>query len=154
MNSAQRLSAALAVVALVWLGLVVGVSFIATPAKFLAPTLDLSTALDVGRHTFGVFAIVERAAAIALGVLLLLVRRDVTVVLPGAVIVLSLAAEQLWLLPLLDARVEVIMQGKVPQPSALHAAYVALEGLKLVLLSGLAWASFRRILREPFVGQR
>lgn len=154
MNSIQRLPAALAVVALVWLGLVVGVSFIATPAKFLAPTLDLSTALDVGRHTFGVFAIVERAAAIALGVLLLLARRDVTVVLPGAAIVLSVVAEQIWLLPLLDARVEIIMQGEMPQASVLHFIYVALEGLKLVLLSGLAWASFRRMLREPLADRR
>jgi hypothetical protein len=33
----------------VWAGLLLGVSFVATPAKFLAPTLGLAQAWDVGR---------------------------------------------------------------------------------------------------------
>lgn len=48
---------------LVWAGVVIGVSFLATPAKFLAPTLTLPVALYVGRHTFGVLRPVEIAWA-------------------------------------------------------------------------------------------
>jgi hypothetical protein len=144
MDSAHRVEPALSIVALVWLGLVVGVSFIATPAKFLAPTLELAVALDVGRQTFGVFAIVEIAAAITLGLLLLFARRAIAVVLPGALVILVVVVEQLWLLPLLDERVEIIIQGGVPEASALHNVYIALDALKIVLLIGIAWVSFPR----------
>src|SRR5690606_35153067 len=48
--------AALAFVTLLWLGLLLGVSFLATPVKFAAPTLTLAVALDVGRVTFGLFS--------------------------------------------------------------------------------------------------
>ena len=40
------------VLALVWFGVLAGVSFLATPIKFMAPSLSLSVALDVGRQTF------------------------------------------------------------------------------------------------------
>jgi hypothetical protein len=147
MHSAHRVRPALTVVALVWLGLVVGVSFIATPAKFLAPTLDLAVALDVGRQTFGVFAVVEIVAATTLGVLMFFARREAAIVLLGAFVVLAVTVEQLWLLPLLDERVEIIIQGGVPEASALHGVYIALEGLKIVLLIGLTWVSFPRFAR-------
>src|SRR5690606_9509596 len=42
----------LAVASLVWIGALLGVSFLATPVKFLAPSLTLPVALDVGRQTF------------------------------------------------------------------------------------------------------
>jgi hypothetical protein len=144
-GSLHRVGPALTIVALVWLGLVVGVSFIATPAKFLAPTLELAVALDIGRQTFGVFAIAEITAAITLGVLLFFARRQLAVVLLGALVVLVVAVEQLWLLPLLDERVEIIIQGGVPEASALHGVYIALDGLKILLLTGLAWVSFPRV---------
>lgn len=34
--------------AVLWAGLLLGVSFLATPVKFLAPSLSLPVALDVG----------------------------------------------------------------------------------------------------------
>lgn len=43
------------VAATLWLGPLLGVSFLATPTKLLAPSLILPVALDVGRHTFSVF---------------------------------------------------------------------------------------------------
>ena len=55
MNGADRdRRARLAVTLLAWLwaGLVLGVSFVATPVKFLAPSLSLADALAVGRVTF------------------------------------------------------------------------------------------------------
>src|SRR5690606_22365267 len=53
--SRERSDAAVAVfaiVSLVWIGALLGVSFLATPVKFLAPSLTLPVALDVGRQTF------------------------------------------------------------------------------------------------------
>ena len=54
---------------LVWAGLAVGVAFVATPAKFLAPSLSLPVALDVGRHTFAVYDRIELALVATLVVL-------------------------------------------------------------------------------------
>ena len=44
---------------LLWAGLTLGVAFLATPAKFLAPSLSLTVALDVGRQTFHLYNRVE-----------------------------------------------------------------------------------------------
>src|SRR5690606_30735313 len=51
----------LLLLAVLWTGLLLGVSFLATPVKFLAPSLSLPVALDVGRQTFMVFNWVEVA---------------------------------------------------------------------------------------------
>ena len=55
----RKWTAGLFAVAMFWLGLLIGVAFLATPAKFLAPSLSLPVALDVGRQTFYVFNKVE-----------------------------------------------------------------------------------------------
>ena len=47
------------ILATFWAGIVIGVSFIATIAKFDAPSLTLPVALDVGRHTFAPLARIE-----------------------------------------------------------------------------------------------
>jgi hypothetical protein len=58
-NSQRRILHAPSALALLWAGMLIGVSFLATPAKFLAPSLILPVALDVGRQTFGLFSLVE-----------------------------------------------------------------------------------------------
>jgi len=42
-----------------WIGLLVGVGFIATPTKFQAQSLSLPVTLDVGRSTFAIWNNVE-----------------------------------------------------------------------------------------------
>ena len=37
---------------LLWAGLAIGVAFLATPAKFLAPSLSLTVALELGWDPF------------------------------------------------------------------------------------------------------
>ncbi len=64
-----------------WIGLLIGASFLATPAKFLAPSLSRAAALDVGRHTFAIFNKVEWLPAATLFVVLL-VRRGTASLLP------------------------------------------------------------------------
>src|SRR5699024_5442989 len=45
----------LTLVALIWLGMLLGVSGLATPIKFQAVSLTLPVALDVGQTTFAAF---------------------------------------------------------------------------------------------------
>lgn len=53
-------------ISLRWLGLLIGVAFLATPVKFLAPCLTMAVAFDVGRYTFAAFNKVEWLCAVAL----------------------------------------------------------------------------------------
>ena len=55
----------------IWAGLLLGVSFIATPAKFLAPSLPMAQALDVGRWTFHVLGLIEWGFVAVVGLLIL-----------------------------------------------------------------------------------
>jgi hypothetical protein len=122
----------------VWAGVLLGVSFIATPAKFLAPSLPMAQALDVGRWTFHVLSLVEWGFAAASATLLVAAWRTGkvhgSIVALIAVVVLVMAAETFALRPLLDARVLQIMKGEIVSPTPLHKAYIALEGLRFILI--------------------
>src|SRR5690606_31320182 len=141
--------AALAAIACGWIGLVLGVSFLATVAKFNAPSLTLPVALDVGRHTFAPLARTEWALALLLGASLVFGALTPFRVAVLAVIAAILLGQALWLLPALDARVDTIMGGGTPQPSSLHLAFIAGETVKLLLLLSLAASAFRHLLPSP-----
>ncbi len=117
---------------LIWAGLVIGVAFLATPAKFLAQSLSLSVALEVGRHTFGVYNSVELVIVVGLLIVGAAARQRgrwyLNLLGPAAVVVL----QGLWLIPALDLRVSMIQAGQAP--SSLHTAYIAVEALKVLWL--------------------
>ena len=116
----------------IWLGLVVGVSFVATPVKFTAPSLDLPTALEVGRVTFRLLARIEWVLALVLVGLTWGRRRS----LPwsGVVVLAVVALEAIWLLPSLAARTDAIRTGATPPGSSLHTVFIAAEVLKCLAL--------------------
>jgi hypothetical protein len=124
-------------VAILWLGLLLGVSFLATAVKFQAPSLDLPTALDVGRVTFALFSKVEWVLCGLLLVSALLARSRTLWLAAGLALGILLTAEALWLLPALDARVGQIIAGQRVPASSHHFLYIAAEGLKAVLLVAL-----------------
>jgi hypothetical protein len=49
----------------VWLGMVLGISFLATPLKFRAPGVDLRICLAIGRLVFGALNAAEIVLATA-----------------------------------------------------------------------------------------
>lgn len=131
-----------AVLAVLYAGLMLGVSFLATPVKFLAPSLTLPVALDVGRQTFMVFNWLELLCSLALFVLTALAGRR-RLLIPAASIAVLVLFQTLWLLPVLDARVGIILQGDQPPASQLHNLYIAVDLLKLALLVSVAVIGFR-----------
>lgn len=139
---------ALAIVVL-WIGLLAGVSFLATPAKFLAPSLTLPVALDVGRHTFAIFNEMEWLLAVAVLVVVLLSWPRSGIVIAGSVIAaLLIALEAAWLLPVLDQRVGLIIAGQQPPASNLHNVYVGIEVAKLLVLVVISFVIGRRLTRR------
>lgn len=138
-------SRALVAVCFGWAGLLLGVSFVATLAKFSAPSLSLPVALDVGRHTFAVFNKVEWASAFCLLSALFGARPAVWMNVICGVIVGLLAAETFWMLPILDARVGMILAGRMPPPSPLHIFYAGADTLKLFALLAVGVGVLREL---------
>jgi hypothetical protein len=139
--------------ALIWLwaGVLIGVSFLAAPAKFAAPSLSLPVAMDVGRHEFGVLNLVEIGLAIAVLALAALARPARTIWLGLGIAALIVAAQTVWLLPLLAARAALIIQGGTPPPAPWHRLYAGAELLKLLTLLVTGWLMLRALIKAEGV---
>ncbi len=134
-------------VAYVWLGLVVGVSFIATPVKFRAESLTLPVALDVGRTTFHLFGKVEWALTVILAVAAYLVRDQLSLAdwaLVGLVVMI-IVLQGGWLIPRLDVRVAAVIADQPLPPSHLHTVYAGAEAVKAIALLLLGLWSARNL---------
>lgn len=141
---------AAAAIALVWLGMVLGVSFLATPVKFVVQDLSLPVALQVGQATFNLFAQVEWALGLLLLVAAWFGRNRLLPFLLAAALCGLLLLQALWLLPVLDARVNMIVAGQMPPASSHHMLYGWLEAVKAILLVALAFAAvWRRYAATP-----
>lgn len=132
------------VVSLLWLGMLIGVSFIATPVKFVVHDLTLPLALQIGQATFALFARVEWGFALVLMTAGMANWRTRPLTLALCAFIGALVAIQaVWLLPALDARVAVIVAGGAPPPSPHHLAYASVEAAKAIVLATLAALSVR-----------
>jgi hypothetical protein len=133
-----------AVIALVWLGMLIGVSFLATPVKFVVQDLSMPVALQVGRATFALFSRVEWLLAAALLFAAGWRWRTRPVVLTLAVATgAAVLAQGAWLLPALDVRVAMIVAGGTPPASPHHALYAGIEAMKAIALAVLAAMALR-----------
>jgi hypothetical protein len=130
-------------ISLIWLGMILGISFLQAPLTFRAPSVTLEIGLDIGRLVFGVFNKVEWALALATAILVVIVRQKDRLLILLAVVWSSLALQTFWLLPILNNRVELILQGQTPAPSYVHTIYVVLEVLKAVALAVYGFWVFR-----------
>ncbi len=131
---------------LFWLGLVCGVSFLATPVKFQAPSLTLPTALEVGKVTFHLLSKIESALAVLLVVVCFVtvsnMGRYYSMMITSGLCLL-VVLQLFWLRPVLDERLELIVKGIEVSPSFHHSWYIGLEVIKVLLLLigalGLFW---------------
>lgn len=141
-------NAATACVALFWAGMLAGVSLLATPVKFEAASLSLPVALEVGKVTFATFSKVEWLLSAVLAVAALLARSSKLTAVLAALVVVAVAFEAFWLLPVLDTRIDAVIAGS-PLPSSWHhLAYAVIEVVKLVLLCAVALLALRRLAKR------
>jgi hypothetical protein len=129
---------------MLWAGVVIGVSFLAAPAKFAAPGLSLPGAMEVGRREFGVLNLGEIALAVVTLALAAYARPERTIWVGLALAAVIVAVQALWLLPVLDARAELIIRGETPAPAPWHALYIGAELLKLLALLVIGWLALWR----------
>jgi len=117
-----------------WAGFVCAISFMEAWLKFTAPGVSLSIGLGIGRIVFRALNIVEWILAIV--ILINMVRQrelGLAEALP-LICVFMLILQTVWLLPALDDRAELIVQGQLPDASLLHYYYVVAEVIKVVCL--------------------
>jgi Domain of unknown function (DUF4149) len=135
---------ALGALIMLWAGVLIGVSFLAAPAKFDAPGLSLPVAMEVGRREFGALNLAELVLAVVTLALAAYARPERTIWLGLGVAAVIVLLQWLWLLPVLDARAELIIQGETPEPAPWHALYIGAEVLKLLVLLVTGWLALRR----------
>ncbi|WP_210247464.1 hypothetical protein [Neoaquamicrobium microcysteis] len=125
--------------------MLLGVSFLATPVKFQAPSLELDVALDVGRVTFDIFSKIELGLAALLVIATFFPRAPRAEMVFTAVAVLVVSIQAFWLLPVLEMRVEAVISGEPLPPSPHHLAYTVLEAVKAVTLVAVGLVALFRL---------
>ena len=131
-----------------WVGLIVGISFIATPVKFRAENLELGVALDIGRHTFNLFNSIEWILLLALIVLFLIRTSSKLQLWPVAALLVIVLLQTFWILPELVARTEAVIEGNPMPPSFHHNFYAVLEVIKLLILMYISIKMFISVKLE------
>ena len=133
----------------IWFGMVLTISFMEAPLKFQAPGVTLPLGLGIGRLVFFVLNKME----IVCGLLLIFAfwrersnTRLETATLGTALLILLL--ETVWLLPVLDARAELVITGAEPPFSQMHLIYIAFDATKVIALMTLGIATLRHYLKE------
>ncbi len=122
------------VIALLWSGMIIGISFLESWIKFQTPTLTKPVGLDVGRTVFSAFHKTQYGVMIILIITGLMVHLLLWYWLILAAIVFIFILQGLWIFPYLSRRVDMILAGNKPSNSHMHFTYGILEIIKLGLL--------------------
>ncbi len=111
-----------------------GISFIATPAKFLVPDYSVVQLLQQGKITFGICNKIERVIY-AMAIAYLYICPDAIGHVFIILLLLLILLDTLYLLPRLDARLKQIVNNvnALAKPSKAHHLYVVGEIAKLCL---------------------
>jgi hypothetical protein len=124
---------AASMIAAIWIGLILGVSFFAAPIKFTAVGIGLEQLLAVGKVTFQAFSWIE------LSTFVLLVCASLKNLTRGVVIgifllCLLLLIQKFGILPGLDTELDRTVAGETVATTNLHFIYVAIDCVKLAIL--------------------
>jgi hypothetical protein len=126
---------------LVWCGCIIAISFVESWLKFRAPGVTLPIGLGIGKLVFGALNKMEWlfAAVILITYFLHKPQVDAISLILFALALLLLIIQTFWLLPMLDARANMVISGKQLQSSSLHWYFVVAEVIKVgsLLILGL-----------------
>lgn len=118
-----------------WIGFVCAISFMEAWLKFRAPNITLPLGLGIGRLVFNALNKVEIVFALVIILNIAWKGEPLNIQMLFLFLpILILIVQTIWLLPALDARAELHIQGKEVEKSFLHVYYVGMELLKVVFL--------------------
>ena len=129
----------------VWIGFVCAISFMEAWLKFRAPGITVPLGLGIGRLVFNALNKVELVFAL---VIIINIFWNTTEILKWqnlafAIPLTLLFIQTFWLLPALDARAELYIQGQIVPPSNLHFYYVGIELVKVASLTFFGLTLFK-----------
>ncbi len=133
---------------LIWAGMLLGISFLEAPVKFTAPSLTLPVGLDVGRHVFQAFNKVEIVFGTLLFILIVRSKLSPIINILFAFVIFLLILESVWLLPVLDERVLIIIAGGVPEKESPHIWYVLFDAAKVISLITIGVANIKQLRKQ------
>lgn len=118
-----------------WIGFVCAISFMEAWLKFRAPGITVPLGLGIGRIVFGALNKVEWFLSVTILLNLIVAgsmgnRKNITLLIP----VMLLVLQTVWLLPVLDSRAQMHIDGSPAPSSNLHFYYVGMEVVKIVCL--------------------
>ena len=130
----------------VWLGLIIGISFIEAPLKFTAPGITIPLGLGIGRLVFTALNILGVVVAAALSLASIRPRPGrLSAWLLGSVWAVLLL-EILVIRPPLNARTDLVIAGAEPGQSPFHYVYIAADVVLALLLTALTVVNARRVI--------
>jgi hypothetical protein len=130
----------------IWIGFVGAISFMEAWLKFQAPGITLPLGLGIGRLVFTALNIMEW---VFLGIIVLnyIFKKAfsfkpylIFLFIPAIILIL----QTVWLLPFLDERAQIIIDGTEVAPSSLHIIYIISEAIKLICLIVFGRKLFRQ----------
>lgn len=126
---------------MLWLGMVLAISFLEAPLKFRAPGVTLPLGLGIGRLVFRALNIVEAVLAAVLVLAALIVGPGTAVWVWLGIAAVVLAVQIAVVRPPLSRRSDRVLAGEDLPRSHAHYWYIGLEVVKVVVLVGLAIAA-------------
>lgn len=132
----------------IWFGCVGAISFMEAPLKFTAPNITLALGLGIGRIVFQTLNKIEIVLALLMIVSLFMKRpKGKFPLYLFSIIFVLLILETFWLLPVLDARAEQVINGTASPFSNTHLFYIAFDALKFLLLFALGTSLTKQNLK-------
>ncbi len=122
------------ITALLWAGMILGISFLESWVKFRAPTLTKAIGLDVGRTVFNSFHQVQCILLMVIILNSLFIKLTVINWLIVGILTIIFVLQLVWLFPTLNQRVNVILAGRKPKNSHAHKVYGIFEIGKFLVL--------------------
>lgn len=134
----------------IWIGFICAISFMEAWLKFQAPGITIPLGLGIGRLVFHALNRVEWVCAIIITISILSHHRKILKLqlVSFIIVLIILMMQTFWLLPALDQRAEMHIQGQEVPPSNMHFYYIIIEFLKLVFLFVFGITLLNKVLNK------
>jgi hypothetical protein len=120
----------------IWIGFIGAISFMEAWLKFRAPGVTLPLGLGIGRLVFGMLHKVELIISIVIIISIIYagLNSSILIYLPLLFAFSIVLIQGFWLLPVLDTRADMLIQGQEVPPSNLHFVFIGAEVIKTICL--------------------
>lgn len=137
----KNISIAIVAFTFTWVGLICGISFLEAPLKFQAPNITLELGLGIGKLVFGALTKIEMSISLLIAAGLLILKPQKIILIFYFIAILTVIIDNTILMPILDARIDIITSGNTPPPSNAHWWYITLELIKIVsiIIAGISF---------------